>query len=174
MELCLFQYWYPALGFLSMEGKPIQIVVAKEDHTFELDEEALASIVGQDHVKDKHVAIVSVAGAFRKGKSFLLDFFLRYLKSNASSPFLFSPQFHSLYRHICWISCRFPDIQGSADWLGPEDRPLTGFSWRGGCERDTTGILAWSEVLMVDGPDGEKVIIFLVSLIRCWKLILLI
>ena len=41
--------------------------------------------------------------------------------------------------------------------MGPEDRPLTGFSWRGGCERDTTGILAWSEILMVDGPDGEKV-----------------
>ena len=65
-----------------MEGRPIQIVVAKEDHTFELDEEALASIVCQEHVKDKHIAVISVAGAFRKGKSFLLDFFLRYLKSN--------------------------------------------------------------------------------------------
>lgn len=65
-----------------MEGKPIQIVLAKEDHTFELDEEALASIVCQDHVKDKHIAVVSVAGAFRKGKSFLLDFLLRFLKSN--------------------------------------------------------------------------------------------
>ena len=72
-----------------MEGKPIQIVLAKEDHTFELDEEALASIVGQEHVKDKNIAIISVAGAFRKGKSFLLDFFLRYLKSNVSSSFGF-------------------------------------------------------------------------------------
>ena len=67
-----------------MEGKPIQIVVAKEDHTFQLDEEALASIVCQDHVKDKQIAVVSVAGAFRKGKSFLLDFLLRFLKSNVS------------------------------------------------------------------------------------------
>jgi len=117
-----------------MEGRPIQIVLAKEDHTFELDEEALASIVCQDHVKDKHIAVVSVAGAFRKGKSFLLDFLLRFLKSN-----------------------------GSADWLGPEDRPLTGFSWRGGCERDTTGILAWSEILMVDGPDGEKIAVLLLD-----------
>lgn len=65
-----------------MEGKPVQIVVAKEDHTFELDEEALANIVCQEHVKDKHIAVISVAGAFRKGKSFLLDFFLRYLKAN--------------------------------------------------------------------------------------------
>jgi len=117
-----------------MEGKPIQIVVAKDDHTFELDEEALASIVCQDNVKDKHIAVISVAGAFRKGKSFLLDFFLRYLKAN-----------------------------GSPDWLGPEDRPLTGFSWRGGCERDTTGILAWSEVLLVDTPTGEKIAVLLLD-----------
>lgn len=67
---------------LGMEGRPVQIVVAKEDHTFELDEEALANIVCQEHVKDKHIAVISVAGAFRKGKSFLLDFFLRYLKAN--------------------------------------------------------------------------------------------
>lgn len=68
--------------YLGMEGKPVQIVVAKEDHTFELDEEALANIVCQDHVKDRPIAVISVAGAFRKGKSFLLDFFLRYLKAN--------------------------------------------------------------------------------------------
>ena len=66
-------------------GHPVQIVLAKEDHSFELDEEALANIVCQDHVKDKHIAVVSVAGAFRKGKSFLLDFFLRYLKANVQN-----------------------------------------------------------------------------------------
>ncbi|XP_057371133.1 atlastin-like [Daphnia carinata] len=117
-----------------MEGRPVHIVVAKEDHTFELDEEALANIVCQEHVKDKHIAVISVAGVFRKGKSFLLDFFLRYLKAN-----------------------------GSPDWLGSEDRPLRGFSWRGGCERDTTGILAWSEVFMVDAPNGEKIAVLLLD-----------
>jgi hypothetical protein len=47
--------------------------------------------------------------------------------------------------------------QGAADWLGDEDTPLEGFSWRGGSERDTTGILMWSEVFVVDLPSGEKV-----------------
>lgn len=35
-----------------------------------------------DEVRDKKVVILSVAGAFRKGKSFLLDFLLRYLDRN--------------------------------------------------------------------------------------------
>lgn len=41
--------------------------------------------------------------------------------------------------------------------MGGDDEPLTGFSWRGGCERETTGIQAWSEVFVVDKTDGSKV-----------------
>lgn len=48
-------------------------------------------------------------------------------------------------------------LQKSASWLGGSDEPLTGFTWRGGCERETTGILAWSEVFVVKKPDGTKV-----------------
>lgn len=45
----------------------------------------------------------------------------------------------------------------SEDWLGDANEPLTGFSWRGGSERETTGIQIWSEVFLVDKPDGRKV-----------------
>lgn len=48
-------------------------------------------------------------------------------------------------------------FQKSASWLGGDDEPLTGFTWRGGCERETTGILAWSEVFVVEKPNGTKV-----------------
>lgn len=41
--------------------------------------------------------------------------------------------------------------------MGGDDEPLTGFSWRGGCERETTGIQAWSEVFVVEKTDGKKV-----------------
>ncbi|KAF3841912.1 hypothetical protein F7725_023863 [Dissostichus mawsoni] len=116
------------------KARPIQIVVANEDeHSFELDAPALERILLQDHVKDLNVVVVSVAGAFRKGKSFLLDFMLRFMHSQGKS------------------------------WMGGDDEPLTGFTWRGGCERETTGIQIWSEVFVVDKPDGNKVAVLLVD-----------
>ncbi|XP_038152043.1 atlastin-2-like isoform X1 [Cyprinodon tularosa] len=114
---------------------PIQIVRASEsDYIFELDNAALEKILLQDHVKDLNVVVVSVAGAFRKGKSFLLDFMLRYMYN-----------------------------QDSVSWIGGNNEPLTGFKWRGGCERETTGIQVWSDVFVVDKPDGSKVAVLLVD-----------
>uniref|UniRef100_A0A671YX80 Atlastin GTPase 2 n=1 Tax=Sparus aurata TaxID=8175 RepID=A0A671YX80_SPAAU len=116
------------------KARPIQIVLANEDeHSFELDAAALEKILLQDHVKDLNVVVVSVAGAFRKGKSFLLDFMLRYMHHQRDS------------------------------WMGGDDEPLTGFTWRGGCERETTGIQIWSDVFVVDKPDGSKVAVLLVD-----------
>lgn len=66
---------------------PVQVVLAREDdHNFELDEDALERILLQEHVRDLHVVVVSVAGAFRKGKSFLLDFMLRYMYNQVRGP----------------------------------------------------------------------------------------
>ncbi|XP_053316603.1 atlastin-2 isoform X2 [Spea bombifrons] len=114
--------------------RPIQIVLAHEDdHNFELDEKALESILMQEHIRDLNVVVVSVAGAFRKGKSFLLDFMLRFMYSQKSS------------------------------WIGGDCEPLTGFTWRGGCERETTGIQIWSEVFVIDKPDGSKVAVILMD-----------
>lgn len=41
--------------------------------------------------------------------------------------------------------------------------PLEGFSWRGGAERDTTGILLWSQVYKVKTPSGEEVAVILMD-----------
>lgn len=66
---------------LSKEPHPVPIVKTTDDHNFTLDEALLSSLLLHDSIKDLHVAVISVAGAFRKGKSFLLNFFLRYLQS---------------------------------------------------------------------------------------------
>ncbi|XP_048375666.1 atlastin-2 isoform X3 [Sphaerodactylus townsendi] len=114
---------------------PIQIVLAHEDdHNFELDESALERVLLQEHIKDLNIVVVSVAGAFRKGKSFLLDFMLRYMYN-----------------------------QNSSLWIGGNHDPLIGFTWRGGCERETTGIQIWSEVFVIDKPDGTKVAVLLMD-----------
>ncbi|XP_069463915.1 atlastin-2 isoform X2 [Ambystoma mexicanum] len=115
--------------------RPIQIVLAHEDdHDFELDERALEQILLQEHIRDLNVVVVSVAGAFRKGKSFLLDFMLRYMYKKDDS-----------------------------SWMGGLTEPLTGFTWRGGCERETTGIQVWSEVFLITKPDGTQVAVLLMD-----------
>ncbi|XP_015365114.1 PREDICTED: atlastin [Diuraphis noxia] len=122
-------------------GKPVPIVLAEEDHQFILDEEALESILLKDDIKDRNVVVVSVAGSYRKGKSFLMDFFLRYMKATY---------------HLNLIN-------EDAHWIGSDDKPLDGFTWRGGSDRDTTGILMWSEVFKATLEDGEKVAIILLD-----------
>ena len=56
----------------------------RDDHTFALNERALESILLSNEVRDKKVVVVSVAGALRKGKSFLLNYFLRFLANGVS------------------------------------------------------------------------------------------
>lgn len=73
-------------GGTILTAEAIQIVqVNEEAHTFRLSEEDLTRIILQDNIKNRDVVIVSVAGAFRKGKSFLLDFFLRYMYAKVYS-----------------------------------------------------------------------------------------
>ena len=64
-----------------MGARPVQIVATdEEEHSFSLNENLLEEVlISDERVRDKKVVVISVAGAFRKGKSFLLDFFLRYL-----------------------------------------------------------------------------------------------
>lgn len=121
----------------------VPIVLSQPDHKFQLDENALERLLMRDDIKDRSVVIVSVAGAFRKGKSFILDFFLRYMN----------------YRY----GSEKTDVDEDFDWMGEDNQPLEGFSWRGGSERDTTGILMWSKVFLTTLKNGEKIAIILLD-----------
>lgn len=54
-------------------------IVYYDHYNNELHYDDLSEILGFDDLKDHHVVAVSIAGALRKGKSFLLNFFLKYL-----------------------------------------------------------------------------------------------
>lgn len=66
-----------------VSAKALQ-VIAPVNNKLELQLETLIQILEADNIKDRNVAIISIAGAFRKGKSFLLNFFLRYLYAQVS------------------------------------------------------------------------------------------
>ncbi|KAH9380489.1 hypothetical protein HPB48_008822 [Haemaphysalis longicornis] len=101
-------------------AQPVEILRITDNHTVELDVEVLRRILLADNVKNKPVVVISVAGGFRKGKSFLLDFFLRYMRSG-----------------------------GTSDWLDDSSLRLGRFSWREVCQRETAGILIWDDVFLV-------------------------
>lgn len=86
-----------------------------------------------------------MAGAFRKGKSFLLNFFLRYLK------------YRSRFNELGVSDDNFED-----GWLNSEPS-LKGFSWRGGGERDTNGVIMWSEPFIVCDRNGEEIAVLLMD-----------
>ncbi|XP_018025410.1 atlastin-2 [Hyalella azteca] len=118
-----------------MSGHPVPIVVQTNDSLkFELDEDALKSILLNSAVGDKPVCVVAVAGAFRQGKSFLMNLLVKYCAN-----------------------------KGSANWLGNPSQPLEGFVWRGGIDGETTGINIWSEPFVFTKPTGEKVAVILMD-----------
>ena len=72
------------------EAKAIQIITI-ENRSLKFDPEILRPIFERDDLIDCQAVIVSIAGAFRKGKSFLLNFFLKYLYAQVREFFWCEP-----------------------------------------------------------------------------------
>ena len=58
--------------------------------------------------------------------------------------------------HLCFVLKEHVGPNGD-DWLGGDETPLGGFPWRGGAERETTGILMWNEPFEIRQANGDKV-----------------
>ncbi|XP_055319310.1 atlastin-like [Sitodiplosis mosellana] len=114
-------------------------IVSPVNHTFNLELNEFRKIVEDENMKNRQVVVVSIAGAFRQGKSFLLNFFLKYL----------------------YAQYKTHDV---SDWLGEQSRGnMRGFKWRAGRKRETTGIWMWSEIFTHDSENGEKIAIILLD-----------
>ena len=101
----------------------VSIGSEQDKYAFRYDKLKLQAILAKIPA-EAQVAVISVVGAFRTGKSFLLSWFLRYLDHVSSSP-----------THVA-----DPDWYSSFQTVGN-----TGFDWKAGAERNTTGIWMWSE-----------------------------
>ena len=132
---------------------PIQIVSvggANDGYSFTLQESALNEILSRSPPTLK-VAVVSVVGAFRTGKSFVLSWFLRYLKEHAVT--------------IKEDGTSSPAVPADLKWFEKGGSLNEGdkFDWRGGSDRHTTGIWMWSHPFTLKITNGELVSLLLVD-----------
>ncbi|KAF4533568.1 hypothetical protein B566_EDAN001054, partial [Ephemera danica] len=103
---------------MSKPLRALTLVTCKNDKLI-LHEDVLKRVLEKS--MNRPVAIISIAGEFRKGKSFFLNFILRYLKS-----------------------------KGDLNWIGSHLGHLDGFDWRPDHEGVTSGITIWPEVFVVN------------------------
>lgn len=104
---------------------------------YQLNIKPIEEILLRPETKDCEVCILSVAGALRGGKSFLLSFFVRFLHSATV-------------------------LNESENWMGDPNEKLTGFEWKKGIRRQTTGILIWSEIFYYN-VNNRKIAIILMD-----------
>lgn len=87
-------------------GNAIQII-APLNHEYEIRFDKFKHILEDDHIKDRKVVIISIAGALRKGKSFLLNFFLKYLYAQVG---ITKEKLHSFDDLLSFISTSLKDM----------------------------------------------------------------
>lgn len=126
-----------------------QIVsVGSEDDAFQFtfDEPKLQEILGRIPA-DMKVSVVSVVGAFRTGKSFLLSWFLRYLEQQGLEE-----------------TGSGGDNASTEPWYKQFDSlGNDGFEWKAGSERNTTGIWMWCKPQFCKTASGERLAVLLVD-----------
>merc|ERR1711871_382068 len=103
------------------------------------------------------MGVLSIVGAFRTGKSFLLNLILRFLR-------------HAEYGNLSgdWM---VGDGDSLSEGCGNEHKddaverkPTTSFVWKGGQQRMTTGIWMWSEPFLKRCEStGEEMAILLMD-----------
>lgn len=136
-------------------GEPLQILSTTDENTFEYFAENLEAILAKVPESTK-VAVVSVVGGFRSGKSFLLSLFVRYLQ--------YCEEREEEPTQAWMVDQGERLVEGNSnEGQGGRDAP-PGFKWRGGSDRQTTGIWMWSEPFMrFSAIEGKEIAVLLVD-----------
>ncbi|CAK8691430.1 unnamed protein product [Clavelina lepadiformis] len=105
-----------------------------------MDKVALKNLAEHPDVIHNPVAVISIAGAMREGKSFLLNLLIMYLESNLDS-----------------------------HWLDKPDTPIPfNFNWKGGIHPETRGVWIWSKPYLVQKKNGTKIALLLMDTQGCF------
>lgn len=130
----------------NLEGKPLQIIeLHGNNKQFKLNQKNLEAVLLHPKVKDKPIAVVSICGDFRKGKSFMLNILIRYfnwVEKNGDESLRMLKNFPNIVNDL---KTQFEVPK----WFGNSNEPLSGFNWKPGVNRQTAGIWMWSEPFVV-------------------------
>eukprot|EP00607_Mallomonas_marina_P007644 CAMPEP_0182423034 /NCGR_PEP_ID=MMETSP1167-20130531/8918_1 /TAXON_ID=2988 /ORGANISM="Mallomonas Sp, Strain CCMP3275" /LENGTH=536 /DNA_ID=CAMNT_0024601619 /DNA_START=70 /DNA_END=1677 /DNA_ORIENTATION=+ len=158
---------------MAAASSPLQIIsIESVDgcNGFTLNEENLSLIIDKIPPKTK-VALLSMVGAFRTGKSFMLNLFLRYLRNGSvsdSSESWMIAEGDSISEGNAneWVRVSKSGETSASSSDSSNEAELhtqSSFKWRGGQERQTTGVWMWSEPFIrhVEGYGGEVAILLM-------------
>eukprot|EP00931_Biecheleriopsis_adriatica_P104445 TRINITY_DN79118_c0_g1_i1.p1 TRINITY_DN79118_c0_g1~~TRINITY_DN79118_c0_g1_i1.p1 ORF type:complete len:691 (+),score=172.21 TRINITY_DN79118_c0_g1_i1:94-2166(+) len=159
-------------GSQGAKPRPLQIIkIDLETNKVLLGEEEIR-ILEQQLKKTgvEKVAVIAVMGAFRTGKSFLLDLMLRYLREKHPQKQKTAAAGQNMEE------CEVPDwaaAKNVPDWAvncgatmlegreGRDREDLNGFIWRPGMEKCTEGIWVWSEVFVCKSGDEDVAVVLM-------------
>lgn len=136
------------------DDKPIAVQIVSigtesNAYAFTFHEERLNSVMSRIPPGWK-VSVVSVVGAFRTGKSFLLSWFLRYLHYHSTTNAKGGGDTGGDWEKVPALVKHGEKWYQQFHTLGND-----GFDWRGGSDRNTTGIWMWSEPYFLKRPGGQ-------------------
>ncbi|CAK9040794.1 unnamed protein product [Durusdinium trenchii] len=146
-------------------GRPLQLIqLNMEERKVEVNEDALGRLEKRlRELGATAVAVVSVMGAFRTGKSFLLDLFLRFLRWEADHPSEAAEAAQAEaparggdeeFPLPSWITAAGAALEGASD-------DSEGFRFKGGMDACTEGIWIWSEPFMRKIEDREVAVLLM-------------
>uniref|UniRef100_A0A914QHB3 GB1/RHD3-type G domain-containing protein n=1 Tax=Panagrolaimus davidi TaxID=227884 RepID=A0A914QHB3_9BILA len=115
----------------------LQIVEHCGENVFKVKKDNLRKIYGDERVANLPLVVLCIAGAARKGKSFMLNFFVDYLT----------------------LKEKFPNKQ----WILNETTQLNGFEFQDGEDRMTLGMWAWNHVFIIENDEGKKIAVSLID-----------
>ena len=133
------------IQIMSLEREILELEREKlERENLILNEKLLQSITNKNNCDKIPVAVISIIGPQRSGKSFLLNFILQYFQQQQLEPPLDD------------------NIKLTPSWM-KDLSPESGFHFAAGLEPDTKGIFLWSEPIITKDKDGNKVALLIMD-----------
>lgn len=139
--------WQALMDYRS-RMRPVQLfgLSSSNPNVLKLNKHGLNTVLGHSALANRKIVVISITGAYRKGKSFLLNFFLEYL----------------------WIQ-QFAQKRDEEveTWLTDETLIDSYFHYKAGPKRNTTGIWIWPEPFLIDSTSGERFAVLLMDVQGC-------